>query len=186
MRTGALRASASPQPGGRRRHASGQSRRVRKILHDRDARPVMLGRSPPPTACVGVQATAPAFRPSVYLPETCPCFSLVSVALATEWFVTVAVFLGSFISPLFQLGFEDLLTCGNTRKKALIENSSTFTLGKNINEHGLETHFNLHIHQQFIVYGWLDFVSCSPCPRWRARISLETSCNILCFALPLE
>lgn len=130
VRTGVLRASATPQPGGRRRHASGQSRRVRKILHDRDARPVMLGRSPPATACVGVQATGPAFRPFVYLPETCPCFSLVSVALAIAWFVTAAVFLGSFISPLFQLGFEDLLTCENTRKKALIENSSTFTLGK--------------------------------------------------------
>lgn len=79
------------------------------------------GRSPPPTACVGVQATAPVFRPSVYLPETCPLL-LVLLSFSGpghRMAVTVAVFLGSFHQPpLFQLGFEDLLTCGNTRKKA--------------------------------------------------------------------
>lgn len=98
--------------------------------------------------------------------------------------MTVPVFLRSFISPLFQLGFEDLLTCENTRKKALIENSNTFTLGKNINEHGLDTHFNLHIHQQFIVHGWLDFVSGSPCPRWRTRIYFLLKLPVTPCALP--
>lgn len=77
VRTGALRASASPQPGGRRRHASGQSRRVRKILHEPGCEAGDAEGKPSSHRLSGVRRL-PAFRPSVYLPETCPCFSLVS------------------------------------------------------------------------------------------------------------